>query len=202
MSLDNGDNWQYIGLKNINITSIAVSSHGNIFAGTRGNGIFILSSLNKEWIIADPALNYQTFSSLLVKSENIVFAGGTGVFRSDDNGKYWNLKNKGLGNWPVYSLILDKRGNIDAGTDNGGSWINSNEGLTNTELTSLAINDIGHIFAGTWRGGIYRSINDGKNWAAVDSGLTNKEVFSLIIPSDNYLYAGTFKGLFRTSSKL
>ncbi len=211
ISEDNGDTWNYIGLQGISVTSLAVNSKNIIFAGTVADGIYISDSSYEEWTKVFPGAEYNRYSSLLINTKDIVFAGGTGVYRSDDNGKTWNLKNNGMGNWPVYSLIYDKNGNLDAGTDlggffrsedNGETWISFNAGLTNTEITTLTINNSGHIFAGTWKGGVYRSIDNGENWAAIDSGLTNKHIFTLAVSPDNYLFAGTLRGIFRVKSKL
>ncbi len=211
ISSDDGDTWLNLGLLNISIASIAVDTLDRIFAGTRGSGIYISSASHDEWGKANPDFDFHTFSSMLITSENIIFAGGTGIYRSTNDGKAWELKNNGLGNWPVYSLVLNQKGNIYAGTDLGGffissdkgeTWNKSNEGLTNIELTSLATNSSAHIFAGTWRGGVFRSIDYGMNWAVVDSGLTNNQIYSLVVSSNNYLFAGTLRGIFRTSNKL
>ena len=207
ISSDDGNNWLNSGLQNVYISALAVNNSGKIFAATRGNGIFISDSINGSWEPANPDFSAQIFSSLLITKNNIIFAGGTGVYRSDDNGNHWSLKNNGLGYWSVQSLITDATGNICAGTDNGGyfrsadygeNWTKLNEGLTNTEITCLAKNSAGHIFAGTWRGGVFRSVNNGHNWTAVDSGLTMLEVSSLLVTKDDILFAGTFKGIFRT----
>jgi photosystem II stability/assembly factor-like uncharacterized protein len=209
ISSDDGETWQNLGLLNIIITSIVVDTSDRIFVGTRGSGIFISNSEHNDWTKANSEFDFKTFSSMLIK-DNLIYAGGSGVYRSNDNGKTWELKNNGMGNWPVYSLILNENGKIYAGTDlggffisgdNGDTWIKSNKGLTNIELTSLAINFKGYIFAGTWRGGVFRSIDEGTYWAVVDSGLTNKEIYSLAVSSGNYLFAGTIHGIFRTKSQ-
>ena len=100
-SSDNGISWNDLGLHNYNLTSIAVSSSGKVFVGTRGNGIFVADSLNQEWEQADINFQLQTFQSLLITDSNIIYAGGSGVYRSIDDGKNWSLKNQGLGNWPA-----------------------------------------------------------------------------------------------------
>ena len=206
ISNDNGKNWSNIGLHGFVVTAIAVNRSGKLFAATRNNGIYSVDSLSGVWTSVNPAFNVSTFSSILITNDNTIFAGGTGVYRSDDNGINWVLKNKGLGNWSVQSLIADKAGFIDAGTDNGGffrtndngeNWTKLNNGLTNTEITTLALNSQGHIFAGTFRGGIFRSVDNGLNWTNADSGLTNKMV-ETIYCSNDILFAGTFSGLFKT----
>jgi photosystem II stability/assembly factor-like uncharacterized protein len=193
-------------LQSYNITSITVSNSGKIFVGTRGNGIFVAGGLNQNWQQANISFQLQTFPSLLVTYNNIIYAGGSGVYRSIDDGKSWVQKNQGLGNWSVQSLIVDNFGNICAGTDNGGfcvtsnngeTWSKLNNGLTNLEVTSLAMNNQGHIFAATWNGGVYRSTNNGLQWESVDSLLTRKQISCITISKNQYLYAGTTWGIFK-----
>jgi photosystem II stability/assembly factor-like uncharacterized protein len=169
------------------------------------------SALSESWSTVNPDFKDQTFLSLLISPQNGIFAGGTGVYSSKDNGITWELKNNGLGNWSVYSLVQDENGYIDAGTDmggffqskdNGNNWLKLNNGLTNTEVLSLAISKSGLIFAGTWRGGVFMSENHGGNWTPIDSGLVNKEVSSLMVSPDNFLFAGTSKGIYRSLLKL
>lgn len=153
-SSDKGNSWFNLGLQNLNISSISVDETGKIFVGTRGIGIFV-STPNYDWQEANPEFNYKTFPSLFIKSKDIIFAGDDGVYRSDDGGRSWSLKINGLGYWSVQSLLVNKNGNLCAGTDQGGfflssnngeSWIKLNNGFENTEITSLAINNSGHIF--------------------------------------------------------
>jgi ligand-binding sensor domain-containing protein len=209
VSSDNGNSWTNLGLQNVNISSISVDASGKIFVGTRGNGIFASGS-NYDWKEVNPDFNYKIFPSLLINSQNIIFAGDAGVYKSDDGGKSWSLKINGLGYWSVQSLLVNKNGNLCAGTDQGGfflssnngeSWTKFNNGLINTEITALAMNDLGHIFSGTWRGGTYRTVDNGLNWESIDSGLTIKQVSSLIISKENYLFAGTSRGVFKAATK-
>jgi photosystem II stability/assembly factor-like uncharacterized protein len=79
--------WNDLGLHNYNISSIAVSTSGKVFVGTRGNGIFVADSLNQEWEQADINFHLQTFPSLLITDSNIIYAGGSGVYQSVDDGK-------------------------------------------------------------------------------------------------------------------
>lgn len=203
ISSDNGSSWSNIGLSDINITALAVN--GNvIFAATRSHGIFKYNST--EWQIAGSDISTKSFFSLLITPDEKIYAGGVGIYRSDDFGQNWHLKNIGLGNWAVLSLITDNSGTVAAGTDNGGffitknngeSWKSCNNGLTNIEIISLAINVHRQIFAGTWGGGVFYSIDYGQNWTSINSGLNNKEVQSLFINSEDIIYAGTFKGIFK-----
>jgi photosystem II stability/assembly factor-like uncharacterized protein len=181
------------------------------FCGSRNQGIFVSDTGYQEWFTVYSDKNAPVISSLLISPNDIIYAGSAGVYRSSDKGKSWNLKNNGLGNWQVYSLIFDKNGNIDAGTDlgvffhssdNGESWLQLNSGLDNTEITTLTINNAGNIFAGTWRGGVYRSTNNGENWTAIDSGLVNKEIYTLAVSPDNYLFAGIFRGIFQNQVRI
>ena len=211
LSINDGESWRQLGLEGILITSISMNQENKIYVGSRGQGIFVTTINHEEWVSANTDFELQTFSALLVTSQNKIFAGGTGVYRSDDDGKTWELKNIGLGNWSVYSLIFDDLGNISAGTDQGGffnskdlgeNWEKLNNGMTNTEITSLTINYDEYLFAGTWRGGIFRSVDRALNWEEVNNGLENWQINSLCVSPNNYLFTGTFRGLYRTKDKL
>jgi hypothetical protein len=71
-------------------------------------------------------------------------------------------------------------------------WVQTN-GPIGGNVHCLAVNG-NNIFAGT-DGGIYRSTDEGANWAPVNSGLTNHYVWSLAA-TDTTVFAGTSAGVF------
>jgi len=83
-----------------------------------------------------------------------------------------------------------------------------NTGLTDHDVHSLAVSytNAGDtiLFAGT-EGGLFRSTNNGLNWALADTGLINPVVISLAVSpngaGENYVFAGTGgNGLFRSTN--
>ena len=57
-----------------------------------------------------------TIQALVASSSGYLFAGGSGVFRSTDNGGSWTGVNNGQPNTSVYSLAINSSGHVFAGT--------------------------------------------------------------------------------------
>ena len=181
-STDNGDNWNDIN-KDINIifievSSLAISPSGDVFAGIIG-GVLRSKNNGDNWTKIDITFGHpngsslQT-SSLAINSNDYIFAGanGVGIIRSTDNGDNW-------------SLVLGQP--------------------SNTDVTCLSINSSDYIFAGSWRGeGIFRSTDNGNTWELVYSGslLYHWEyIYSLAINSSDDIFAGTYDGLIRSTDE-
>lgn len=98
-STDGGDNWEHIGLTDHYVSSLAMNSSGDLFAGTRGHyslyegGVYILPKGQSEWVnLKDDEL----VTSIVINSEDVIFIGCStldyywgGVRRSTDNGQTW-----------------------------------------------------------------------------------------------------------------
>jgi hypothetical protein len=79
--------------------------------------------------------------------------------------------------------------------DSGVNW--NYMGLSNSEVHALALNSSRQIWAGTYKG-VYRSRDNGANWAEVNSGLHNLHVNDLVFDSVGRLFAATDGGVFRS----
>jgi photosystem II stability/assembly factor-like uncharacterized protein len=99
LSTDQGDSWEHIGLENEYISSLAINSNDEIFAGSRGNhyegigGVFRSSDNGETWTeLCDDAL----VTSIAIDSEDKIFIGCSflyygAVWVSEDNGENWQL---------------------------------------------------------------------------------------------------------------
>ncbi len=68
-------------------------------------------------------------------------------------------------------------------------------------ISSVAVNSRGVCFAADPFSGIYRSTDDGSNWANVGSGVIWSTVSSLVVDSSDYLYAASvWNGLFESGN--
>ena len=96
-------------------------------------------------------------------SDNTIFAGTGGVFKSTNGGSSWSPVNTGLTSLAVMALA-----------------ISPNYPSDNT------------IFAGTW-GGVFKSINGGSSWSAMNAGLGNLTIWALALTpiTPRTLFAGT-----------
>ncbi len=124
-SFDNGDTWEHVGLHNKYISSLAVSSTGVLFAGSRGDheygggGVFRSENNGITW----EKVAYNVWvTSIAIDPNDVLYIGCTlehggqgGVFRSLDNGKSWELIVSGMGNYPnVEGLSLAPDGYLYA----------------------------------------------------------------------------------------
>ncbi len=97
-SLDQGDNWEHIGLEYHFISSLVSNSNDEIFAGSHGHynqgisGVYCSSDNGETW---DTLTTDFCVSSLALDSEERIFAGCTWysgpVHFSEDNGETWQL---------------------------------------------------------------------------------------------------------------
>jgi photosystem II stability/assembly factor-like uncharacterized protein len=158
-------------------------------------------------VVTGKKFNGNALSFTRTNDHIYIFAGNQeGVFRSIDNGEYWESVNEGLTNKTVQVLAAIANGNLlFAGTsdgmfrseDFGQNWQPINTGLTSRNIQALAsLNN--KLFAATRNGGIFVSTNQGDRWNF--SGLLDIDVKALAVNSENqYIFAGTINnGIFRS----
>jgi len=173
-----------------------------------------------QWVQTKGPCGGSTVFALAINTQGHIFAGAWwndregGMYRSTDNGENWTPINAGLTTARPNCLIINRNGDIFAGTmagvyrstDNGETWSPSSVGMQR-RVFSLAISPTGHIFAGTdyadpvYDGGVYRSTDNGSSWTLVRTGLpeTNGGILfveALAISSDGRIFAGTSYGVF------
>jgi photosystem II stability/assembly factor-like uncharacterized protein len=100
-STDQGDSWEHIGLECEYISSLAINSNDEIFAGSRGHhyeysgGVFLSSDNGETWTeLCEDVL----VTSIAIDSEDKIFIGCSSldyepgaVWVSEDNGENWQL---------------------------------------------------------------------------------------------------------------
>ncbi len=64
--------------------------------------------------------------------------------------------------------------------------------------STIAFNSNDDIFAATWDRGVFRSTDNGDNWAQINNGLTNLLIRSLAINSNSHIFAIADSGIFRS----
>ena len=195
------------GIRNMQISSLAVNSTGDIFAGTSCMGVFRTSDNGDRWNELNFPVEDRFVRALAINPVDDIFAGcAYGLYRSTDNGEAWVQVN---GTWNVSSLAINSYGHIFAGygggdgvfrsTDNGVTW--ESTGLpTASVVKSLAINSSGDIFAGTAGDGIFCSTNNGVTWIQKNNDLTDLRVNSIAINPVGFVFAATDSGIFRSTN--
>jgi len=113
-SEDGGDNWEFIGLFNYMVSSLAINDSNDVFAGSWGelsddawSGLYVLRHGELEW---ETLLTAPQVSDIVINSENHIYLAGSGpngVVRSLDNGENFELINDGLPEGVMRNLFVD-----------------------------------------------------------------------------------------------
>jgi len=114
-SIDNGSNWEYIGLSNDWLLSIAVNSAGEVFAGGY-SGIYKYTGNGTSWILLKDYLDVEklfinTIGVIFASCNNSSFNNG-GVLRSENNGQSFEYINSGLETNATETFDMDGAGCI------------------------------------------------------------------------------------------
>lgn len=122
ISTDGGNNWVQDGLTGHFVSSLALNSTGDLFAGTRGGdfgtgGVFKMPYGQTEWIQLN---NQELVTSQVINSENEIFigcsdlSGNGGVRYSADNGITWESIIEGMGGKDIEKLSIREDGYVYA----------------------------------------------------------------------------------------
>ncbi len=201
VSTNYGSIWtlQNTGFINANVKDILVSGT-TILAATPG-GVYKSTNNGANWSLTSLQSNIVSFAT----DGSNIYAAGTGMFVSSDNGATCSLADTGLPTDFVATQIIIANGNAFTCDASYGAfvtplsiinWSVSNAGLLNTYvkcLTSLG-ND---IYCGN-RTGISRSVNNGSYWTAVNTGLNTLNVYSMVVDSPALYVVTDIAGVFRS----
>ncbi len=117
LSEDGGDTWEHFGLTNHYVSSLALNSSGDLFAGTRGHhylysgGVYILQNGQSEWMNLN---NEELVTSMVINSQDEIYIACSmldfywgGVRRSMDNGQTWeDISLETMCNYDIEDIIL------------------------------------------------------------------------------------------------
>ena len=226
-SIDDGLTWQQSGLQNFEIRTIALTSFDLLIAGD-DFGLNRWNELNQNWEEINSGLFVgKTFSLDIDRTRNIFFATTTaGLFRTSDNGNFWQLVFRGNGwGWDYYykgmtfPLLFDNESGmvffyditvqkLYKSNDNGNTWETlSFPGTSRVMCLSSGLVP-GEIFGGginysNWTcGAFFFSSNHGETWSQVllnEAGGTFIQCLA-VNQLSHYLFAGTAgSGIYRST---
>ncbi|MGD0923031.1 MAG: hypothetical protein ABSA70_14905 [Terriglobia bacterium] len=195
---ENTDTWKYLGLLHRSVFALDRNQAGDLFAGTKGDGVFRSLDNGATWTRVVHGMRGASVQSVLVGPLGHIFAGtgASGIYRSEDGGKNWNQANPEAieDAWTVRSMATDSEGRIFAAwsgiarsSDGGNSWDNflwPGPGY----VTCLAIDSQDRIYAGGPPFGIYRSTDHGNIWQPF--ALDGKDIRSIAITPEGHMLAG------------
>ena len=161
---------------------IFINSNGDMYIGTRNNGIAISSDNGISWQQLDVKFPpYAGIASLAVNSQDHIFVS------------LWDTEGAGL----YFSEQLRS-------TDNGKTWIKINTPVRNNDgPVHFAVNNPGYIFS--WANGGYEiiaiSFDNGMTWTTIDNGIEyDAGINSFVFSPDGSIYVGTYNsGVYRNT---
>lgn len=203
-STDGGETWNLVGLKSINVYSLAVDSNQFIFAGTYQRGIHKSTDNGLTWSLS--GLADSTIDALAIaNSRNIFAATRSGcIYQSSDGGLGWQKLSQL--NPPIYRIISNALGELFAianesvfrSSDSGKIWTPIY--LGSVKVHSIASGNEGFVSIGALDEGIYLSDDNGKTWRTSNQGFSNTRILSMGEYPQTPIFAGTqAHGLFYTT---
>ncbi len=190
------------------ILSLLRNDNGNLFAGTRGKGLFISVDNGKSWNRIKNFPHSDVFT-LAQNSIGEIFAGtNEALYKSTDHGINWNNITANSNYYSAaLALTIDKENNIYFGdytwnyksTDDGESWnkISGDESYNHSVL-SIGVDNKGYIYY-TASNGFFLSRDGGLSWQQVIVNDTINNFGPILIDSDDDILTGTNYGIIKST---
>ncbi|HEY1040319.1 MAG TPA: two-component regulator propeller domain-containing protein, partial [Bacteroidia bacterium] len=192
-------------------SAIAQDKNGDIWLGTKGHGLFILSkSVSDKYVLIpynkSEQLNSIQVQSILIDKENNLWIGSDdfGIIKYDFKTlKFINQAN-GFPNNNILSFCEDHYGNIWFGTNGSGlvkyfpcpfSYFDNIDGFRNPDVFSILCDRDGGTWVASQSSGVYRLHNSHLTKYDESSGLLSKSVRTLAQDKNGTVWIGTKNGL-------
>ncbi len=184
-STNQGDSWENSSSLITNCFAVTEEA-GIIYAGTRGNGVYLSVDEGENWIPETSENLLDTnIKAIDISDDGALYAGTEtgGIYRLPSGAPSWEVLHA-AGASPIRERINCIT--VDPAT---------------SEYIYIGVVDSSSLYADS---GFYRSTDYGKNWVRIPYiGPSNYQTFSIYIDTDtdpNTIYAATSYGVFRNSS--
>jgi photosystem II stability/assembly factor-like uncharacterized protein len=137
--------------------------------------------------------------SLAIDPAGRIFAGGKGLWKSENNGATWSPVTGFENEYLIRAIAISPNGDVFVSCLTRNAVLrSSNGGQTWVEVFAynaavIAINSEGRVFAG-FDGAVLSSTDNGNTWQEVNDGLMNLSIVSFAFDADGYLYSGHWGG--------
>ena len=195
-STDGGQNWTQLGLSGKVVLSLSFDSQGNIYAGTKQDGLFKTIDMGQTWQQYNNGLYRKDVFRLKLNKQDHIFVGSEneGVFRSTNYGE--SFEHIGLPISKVNNIVFSGDSLVFSATPSGvqvyqthnKEW--KNLGLHNVEAITIASSN--HLYVATFDEGLYKSTDLGKSWSLTN--LTKDSlmsVYNVLAINNDTIFAAT-----------
>lgn len=188
------------------ITALKIDRDGNLWAGTRGEGLFKYKDQVFEIFTQKNGLSSNTINCLYCDLKNNLWIGAENGFLDRLNEKEITCfgKENGLMEPYIYAVSEDSKGNLWVGARGGGLYRFTNrrfvkipsKDFDRCDVTAIKEDSSGGLWIGTNRGLVYYR---GGQAELLDKsrGIYGYVIYDIIEDSDGNLWVGTGNGLFR-----
>ena len=146
----------------------------------------------------------------IVANGSELYASGSGIERSTDNGMTWAVANSSIGHGDGAVAVLAgsifsgnfQRSGVSLSSDSGATWVGRNSGLPGQNgdypaIWCFAVNGT-DLLMGTIGNGVLRTGDQGVHWTSVNDGIRASNVYCMAASGSNVL-AGTELGIYRST---
>ncbi|HET9135962.1 MAG TPA: T9SS type A sorting domain-containing protein [Candidatus Kapabacteria bacterium] len=186
-----------------NVTAIAVSSTGRIFAAVSTIGLCASSDKGKTWVRLANKNGLNTTNGVGIATDNnggiIYSAGPDGVYISANNGVDWKLVRQPSDD-PAQAVAFTSSGafvgykssGVAFSADKGQTWTPHSKGLFTSHINAMCADSKGHVFASVQNSSIYSTTDAGDVWSSISEALAGKDIRGLTTTSSNAMFAATY----------
>lgn len=194
-STDGGGNWTYLGLAGEAVLSLTLDSEGNLYAGTKYNGLFKTTDMGQRWDQYQKGIEGIEVFRLKINQQNKIFVGSEneGIFRSTDEGK--SFKQVGLPISHIQNIDFSPDKNlIFASTPTGVQRYNRTTGIWENnglrQIEAVSVSPSGDLYAATYTDGVYRSTDNGESWVKMNTVINYR--YNFLAATDSFLIDAVF----------
>ena len=196
--------WRRGGLFGADVRALVVDPDhpDTYFLGTSGGEVYRSDDGARTWRNAFGGVPFPNYvvDNLVLDRFGRLWAACWGLWEggviavSDDQGKTWTRRDKGLEDFSVRAIAIDPRDadfvvvggltGVYRSTDAGETWTKISE-QENVESVAIDPRTRDRIYVGTWRQGI-RTDDGGATWKPINNGMVlDTDMFSILINPDN-----------------
>ncbi len=156
----------------------------------------VFIELNAQWSKTSGPEGGYAEGILAIQDTLFVASTYDGIFRSKDNGDYWEIVDNGLPDRDIEAIYtyentlyasIDYSG-IYKSEDMGDTWEAINNGINYKTFYRLLVQD-SNIYASNSEGGVYYSSDNGQNWLDRSEGISDDVIYSFTY-FDSKIFAG------------